>query len=208
MIEKATPLALALGKEAAKERPTPLSAFKLARRWWLDGKRINLSALAEELGVGRATIMRWVGNKDLLLGEVLWSLYKDEFDKAKARADAQPGLSGVDYLAEIYSQINQVLVQAEPLHHFLRQDPQAALKVLTSNESGIQSRLINAWVGLLREQRDAGQINPQMDIQSLAYFIVRIGEGVVYSDMICGRKPEPEPANTALRLLLSSTQPG
>ncbi len=76
MSNQPTPLSLALSQRKSDERATPMTAFRMARRWWLEGRRLNLSLLAEELGVGRATLMRWVGNKDLLMGEILWSEYK------------------------------------------------------------------------------------------------------------------------------------
>ena len=57
-------------------RATPAEAFKRARRMWLKGERIHLAPLADELGIGRATLFRWVGNKDLLVGAILWSLYE------------------------------------------------------------------------------------------------------------------------------------
>lgn len=203
MPTKPTPLSLALADRAIEDRPTPLTAFKRARQWWLSGKRLNLSELAEELGVGRATLMRWVGNKELLLGEILWSLYKEIFEAARAEAE-QRGLTGIDYLALIYNEINEVIVNAEPLQRFLRQDPQFGLQVLTSNVSRLQDRLVGAWKTLLEEEVAAGTIAPQMGTEDLAYFIIRIGEGVVYSDLICGRRPALEPAATAFRLLLSA----
>lgn len=198
-----TPLAIALNEDSPGSRPTPMTAFKHARDWWLKGQRLNLSALAEELGIGRATLMRWVGNKELLLGEILWSLYKQVLDNARARADSDPSLQGVDYLARIYEEVNAEIIDAEPLHQFLRQDPQFALRVLTSNVSGLQERLLAAWKALLDEQVAKGAIHPQMNTDDLAFFVVRIGEGAIYSDIICGRDPAPEPATKAFRLLLS-----
>jgi hypothetical protein len=101
MTSQQTPLSLALSKRKSDERATPISAFRMARSWWLEGRRLNLSQLAEELGIGRATLMRWVGNKDLLMGEILWSLYKRIYDEAIARAEQTPNLTGIDYLTQI-----------------------------------------------------------------------------------------------------------
>jgi AcrR family transcriptional regulator len=205
MASKKTPLAMALSDYVPSGRPTPLMAFKLARRRWLEGKRLNLSALAEELGVGRATLMRWVGNRELLLGEILWSLYKRIFENAKENARAHEDLQGVEYLVRIYEDINRVLISAEPLKQFLRQDPQFGLQVLTSNVSRLQERLIKVWTELFQEEIAAGSIAPSMDPEDLAYFIVRIGEGAVYSDLICGREPVLQPASMAFRLLLTGS---
>src|SRR4051812_12226684 len=63
-----------LANEAAPRRPTPLDAFLLARRKFLAAERIDMSALADELGVNRVTLYRWVGSREQLLVEVVWSL--------------------------------------------------------------------------------------------------------------------------------------
>ncbi|MBL4612022.1 QsdR family transcriptional regulator [Halopseudomonas sp.] len=203
MSNQPTPLSLALSQRKSDERATPMTAFRMARRWWLEGRRLNLSLLAEELGVGRATLMRWVGNKDLLMGEILWSEYKRLYDEAIERAQSDPKLKGIDFLAQIYTDINVALINARPMHDFMRAEPQWGLQLLTSNVSGLQSRLIETWRKLFEEQIQAGTINPEMDADSLAYFIIRIGEGAIYCDLICGRTPNPEPASTAFRLLVN-----
>ncbi len=196
-----TPLARALAN-ADESRATPLTAFKTARRWWLDGRRLNLSVLAKELGIGRATLMRWVGNKELLLGEILWSLYKDVLDQAEERARGE-GLKGGDFLVHIYHNVNHTLMSAEPLRQFLAHDPKFSLQMLTSNAGGLQQRLISAWAKLIEEQIAAGHIAPQLPSQELAYFVIRIGEASIYSDLICERTPDLAAADTAFRLLLS-----
>ena len=203
MSNQPTPLSLALSQRKSDERATPMTAFRMARRWWLEGRRLNLSLLAEELGVGRATLMRWVGNKDLLMGEILWSEYKRLYDEAIERAQSDPKLKGIDFLAQIYTDINVALINARPMHDFMRAEPQWGLQLLTSNVSGLQSRLIETWRKLFEEQIQAGTIKPEMDADSLAYFIIRIGEGAIYCDLICGRTPNPEPASTAFRLLVN-----
>ncbi|WP_415058990.1 QsdR family transcriptional regulator [Halopseudomonas sp.] len=203
MSSQPTPLSMALSQRKSDERATPMSAFRMARRWWLEGRRLNLSLLAEELGVGRATLMRWVGNKDLLMGEILWSQYKYLYDEAIERAEADSKLKGIEFLVQIYTDINIALINAKAMHDFLRAEPQWGLQLLTSNISGLQSRLIETWRKLFEEQINAGLINPEMDADSLAYFIIRIGEGAIYCDLICGRTPDPKPASTAFRLLVN-----
>lgn len=198
-----TPLSMALSQRKSDERATPITAFRMATSWWLEGRRLNLSLLAEELGIGRATLMRWVGNKDLLMGEILWSQYKRIYDKAIERAAEDPSLNGIDYLAQIYTDINIALINAKPMHDFLHAEPQWGLQLLTSNISGLQNRLIETWRELFDGQIKAGRIHPEMDADSLAYFIIRIGEGAIYCDLICGRTPDPGPASQAFRLLVN-----
>src|SRR5690625_6896487 len=77
-----TRLSVALADEASQTRVTPIDVFKHARQWWFEGRRLNLGALADEVGVSRATIFRWVGNRDLLVAEILWSMYSQTLEAA------------------------------------------------------------------------------------------------------------------------------
>src|SRR5689334_23457734 len=56
------------GRPAAASRNDVL---KLATRRYLHGERIDVQAIAAELGLGRATIYRWFGTREELIGEVL-----------------------------------------------------------------------------------------------------------------------------------------
>src|SRR5260370_7125606 len=88
-----------LARQLAAGRPsraTPLDAFKLARRQFIAGQRVEMQRLAEELGVSRVTLHRWVGSRDQLLGEVLWSLGKLTFDHARARVSSNGGQAVAD----------------------------------------------------------------------------------------------------------------
>lgn len=182
-------------------RATPADAFRRARRMWLKGERIHLASLSAELNIGRATLFRWVGNKDLLLGEVLWSLYEPLRIEA---VNTTPG-QGVDFVVGVYRHINSTLLHSEPLRRFIREDPEYALKILTSSQSTIHSRTVEANTRTLREQIAAGHLNPPLNVNSLSYFMVRLAESCLYSDIINGREPrdeELEDACTAVRILL------
>src|SRR4051794_17331783 len=91
-----TPLARALDTGAAP-RPTALDALEAARRTFLRGERVEMQALADELGISRVTLHRWVGNRDLLLGEVIWSLAEPALREARAATRA----TGAAAIAEV-----------------------------------------------------------------------------------------------------------
>lgn len=182
-------------------RATPAEALRRARRHWLKGERIHLATLAAELNIGRATLFRWVGNKDLLIGEVLWSLYEPLRLEAIA---ATPG-EGVDFVVGVYRYINSILLRAEPLRRFINQDPEYALRILTSSQSTLHSRTVEANKRTLTDQIERGCLQPPLNIDSLSYFMVRLAESCLYSDIICGREPreeELEDACTAVRIML------
>ncbi|WP_420390136.1 QsdR family transcriptional regulator [Marinobacter sp.] len=182
-------------------RATPADVILRARRLWLKGQRIHLASLSEELNIGRATLFRWIGNKDLLMGEALWSLY----DSLRQDAIDHTTGHGVDYVVGVFRYINSILLHSEPLRRFVHDDPEYALKILTSSQSTLHSRTVEANTRILKEQVAAGFIQPPMNLESLSYFMVRLAESCLYADIIGGREPrdeELEDACTAVRILL------
>ena len=119
-------------------RPTALDAFRLARRQFIAGQRIEMRALAEQLGVSRVTLHRWVGTRDLLLGEVHWSLAKPAFDNARARTTSHGGQAVADtielYLADVLA--------APFMHAFLEREGEIALRILTTTRSSFQANIV------------------------------------------------------------------
>src|SRR2546421_4173701 len=125
-----TPLERAL-EDPAHAGATPLDALRLAREQWLRSGRLDMGALARELGVSRATLYRWVGTKERLLGEVLWTFAEATFRDALATARG----TGPDYVAEVVERYLRAAADFEPVRRFIEQDPEYALKVIASKHS-------------------------------------------------------------------------
>src|SRR5215510_9575506 len=106
-----TALERAILEPAAAAKPTPLDALRLARKRWLAGDRLDMGALAEELGISRATLYTWVGSKDRLLGEVLWSFAADGLEQAIAQAEG----AGADYVVDVFERFARMNASFAPL---------------------------------------------------------------------------------------------
>ncbi|HWO68657.1 MAG TPA: TetR/AcrR family transcriptional regulator, partial [Umezawaea sp.] len=72
-------------------RPTALDALAEATRVFQAGQRVDMRGLAAALEVDRATLYRWVGSREHLLAEVLWSM----IDKTVRRLRASGGTAAV-----------------------------------------------------------------------------------------------------------------
>jgi AcrR family transcriptional regulator len=162
-----------------------------------------MGALASELGTSRATLYRWVGSKERLLGEVLWSLAEDSFREALAASSG----SGPDYVTEVIERYMRAAVDFPPLRRFIEQEPEYALRVVASKHSPMQRRSIAATRRLLEEQVEAGALEPPLDLDSLAYLIVRIVESFLYSDVITGTEQNLDAAAEAIHVLLHAPPP-
>lgn len=197
-----TALARALDSGAA-QAPTPLDALRRAREQWIETSRVDMGALAADLGVSRATLHRWVGTRELLLGEVLWSYAEASLYEARSGVRG----NGPEYLVDVIERYMRAALEFAPLLRFIRQDPQYALKVLASKHSPMQRRSIAAMRSELAEQVEAGALEPALELDDLAYVIVRVVESYLYSDVITGSDPDIDKATDAVALLLHAPPP-
>lgn len=180
------------------ERPDALYAFAIARSWFLEGRRVDLRELSTELEISRATLFRWVGNRDQLLGEILWSITEDVFE---ARSKTAPG-TGAKRLAVAIGAFVRTVNEAEAFREFVRREPERALRILTTKASVVQSRIIAKLEELLEAEVREGGLNPPLPVPDLAYLIVRIGESFIYTDIITGEEPDADKAQAAIEALL------
>jgi AcrR family transcriptional regulator len=182
----------------AEPRPTPLDALQLARRRWLTGERLDMGGLAKELGISRATLYSWVGSRERLIGEVIWSFAEQGLRQATEAARGE----GADYVVGVVDRFARLNASFEPLRRFIEQDPELALRILTSKKGPVQERMIAAARSLLEEQVAAGKLTLPLDIDTLAYLMIRVNESFIYSDVITGSEPDVDKAVEVVRLLL------
>ena len=179
-------------------RPTPIDALGLARRRWVAGERLDMGRLAQDLGISRATLYSWVGSKERLIGEVIWSYADDGMRQAREAAIG----TGADYIVDVFERFARLNAAFEPLRRFIEQDAELALRVLTSKDSPVQGRMIAVARDLLVTQVEAGALAPALDIETLAYTMVRVAEAFLYSDIIAGSEPDVDKAVAVVQVLL------
>jgi AcrR family transcriptional regulator len=197
---RSTPLSRLLDQVEPHKRVTPLDAFKLARKKWLQGERLDIGRLAAELGVGRATVFRWVGTRENLYGEVCSALFQQQLERSIADARG----SGLDRLLDAVERLLHSLSSATPLRRFVADDPEFALRVLTSRHSPVQHRSTLAIKQLIDDAVEAGHMKPALPSDELAYIVVRITESFLYRDVMTGAEADIDAAIAAIRILLAA----
>jgi hypothetical protein len=91
------------------------------------------------------------------------------------------------------------VISAPGMQRFLAQEGELALRLLTRADRGFQPRLIAAVRGLLVDEAlDALPV----DVDELAFVIVRLIESYTYLDLLTGQRPDAGRAEPVLRLLL------
>ena len=182
--------------------PDALRAFKAARHRFLASERIDMSALAAELGVDRTSLFRWVGNRDALLAEILWSLAAPTFDAADAEA---PG-GGADRVAGALTRFVADLISAAAFRAWLTREPARALRILTTGATCVHARFLAVTESMLAEELAAGRMRSPLPPHDLATVLVRVLESYAYADVVAGEEPDADRAAAAFALVLAATR--
>jgi AcrR family transcriptional regulator len=183
---------------SARPRATAADALKLARRRFQAAERIDMGALAAELGVNRVTLYRWVGSRNHLLVEVLWSLAEPTL----ARLDDDVEDRGAERIVQIVTRFIDASLTNAGMRRLIAEEGELAMRLLTRSSTGFQPRLIAAIERLLHDEQDAGRLDLPVDLHEVAYVVVRLIESYVYLDLITGEPGDARRAEPVLRLLL------
>lgn len=175
-------------------------AVRAGRRVFLRDSGLDMSALAGELSVSRATLYRVAESRDRLLGDVLWTFGQEFFTRARREASAR----GVDRVLHVLRGFGEQLVGAEPFRRFLARDSETAVLILFTPAGRIHERFVGANRDLLQEGIDAGELTLPFDVDSFAYVFVRIYESMWYADLLSGRTPDLDLADRVARALFAA----
>ncbi|MEO3854175.1 QsdR family transcriptional regulator [Acrocarpospora sp. B8E8] len=187
------PQAIPFARHADAER-----AFRLARRRFVAGERLDMQVLAAELGVDRSTLFRWVGNRDQLVAAILISMTESAIRDADAKSK-QTGGARIALTAYHYA---QALIDSEFFQAYLKRESDRALRLLTSKASPVQGYVVSIFERMVEQERDRGNLTHALDSHDLAYLIVRIIESFIYADTIIGDSPDATKIRASVAALL------
>jgi len=173
------------GRPAAATRE---AALALATDRFLAGERVDVRGIAGELGLARATMHRWFGTRESLVGEVLATLAEERLAAIRRRTSG----SGARALLDCFDRFNREVAGTVGLRALLAREQERALRVLTSSGGIVQPRVVPAVERLICAEIDAGTFAPAVAPGSLAYAIVRLAEAFLYNDAIVGIRGDTE----------------
>jgi AcrR family transcriptional regulator len=173
------------GRPATASREDVLAA---ARAQFMAGNRVDVTIVARDLGLGRATIYRWFGSRERLLAEVI----ANESEVLISRHRREVRRRGAQGLLEVFDRINRSLARSMPLRRFVEQEGAAALRLLTSSTGAVQCRGVALITQMIEAEVAAGRYEPPADPETLAYAIVRLCEAFLYNDAAFGIRGDHE----------------
>jgi AcrR family transcriptional regulator len=150
--------------------------------------------------MARATLYRRAGNREQLLDELLWWRARRLLVE---QVQASAGLAGTERLVAVIGGVLRAIARDRPLRAFLESDPETALRLLTGVRSTVHRGMASALEKLIDLERDRGCFDASLDTPTLAYAVVRISEGFLYSDVVADRAPDIDRAATVIEGLLT-----
>ena len=185
------------GTAAPQMVPGPI--FAAAVDMFVTGQRLDMRSLARRIGVARATLYRRAGNREQVLDQVLWWRARRLLaDQLRASAD----VTGTDRLTAVIAGVLHASGADRPVRMFLESDPETALRLLTGPRSAVHQGMAKALENLIDLERGRGAFDARLATPPLAFAIVRVSEGFLYSDVIADRPADIGRAVTVIEALI------
>jgi AcrR family transcriptional regulator len=176
-------------------------SVELAARWVVDGRRLDMQGLADELGVSRVTLFRRVGSREALLGKALWLLTQRMLEMASTRWEAERP-DGELHTPGTARHINLLVSRSRGLRRLLDDEPALTMRVLTDPRGQVQTGVVAFVEDLLRRDIAEFGLVTLIEPDALAYALVRLGESFLYADVLAARKPDVATANRLQQALI------
>jgi AcrR family transcriptional regulator len=175
--------------------------LETALHHYLRGRRVDVQAIAAELGLGRSTIYRWFGSREGLIGEVLFAAAEPVLREARASAKGR----GAYLLLDTFDRFNRSLAESPALRRFVESERDTALRIITSGAGTLQPRIVASIQEVIDDEVRAGRYDPPMDTSTLAYAIVRLAEAFLFNDAVAGMRGDVDRLREVEAALLAAS---
>ena len=162
------------GRPAAATREQVIERTLAALR---EGRRVDVSSIAEELGLARGTIYRWFGSREALVAQVLVMVSQTVL----ARFRAEVGGEGGAALVETLHRFNGQLSRSHILASLLANEREAALGLICASDGPVTTGIAGAIAELIQVEVDRGAYVAPLEPALLAHAIVKVGEAFLFN---------------------------
>ena len=187
------------GRPPAASREDVLAA---AMYRYLRGQRVDVRAIAAELGLGRTTIYRWFGSREGLIGEVLVRAAEPLLDEARAEAERNGRRTPARHLRPLQPQprggsgpapLRRAGARGGAAHHHLGRGHRAAAASSPTSE-------------VIEDEVRAGSYEPPVEPATLGYAIVRLAEAFLFNEAAAGMRGDVDRLRDVEAALLGVTK--
>jgi AcrR family transcriptional regulator len=176
-------------------RATRDDAFLVARATFLQGARVDMGTMAEQLAVSRATVYRWCGSREALHEQILEQRALEFSTWARAEARGE----GEERVIDVLRHVLRATTNAQPVRRFMEREPKLALRILTLRDGAVHRVIAETLVDVARE---AGTVSP--DLKSRIDDAVHLGAVMQWATVAIDEEPDTEHIVGILRRQLTS----
>lgn len=182
---------------ATSARSTPEDAQRLAREHYLACERVDMQSLATELGIGRTTLYRWVGDRERLISGMLSAMVTEVIASSVEEAEGED----LERVVDGMKRFSETSAGFKPLRHLVRSEPELGLRVMMAPGSAVSVAICDALRDQLVETRPgwAGE-----KAEELADVVTQIGMAYVWVNIANDSEPDIERARRAMRMLVAA----
>ena len=175
------------GRRGRPATASPDDVLALVTELYLAGQRVDVTVVAARLGLGRATIYRWFGSREALLGEAI----ARQLELLVTRKRAEVRRRGAAGLLEVLDRVNQTLTRSRAVRRLLEQERGSAMRMLTSSAGVVEPRAVACVQALIAEEMARGY-EPPTDPETLAYALVQLRHAFLWNDATSGVRGDYE----------------
>jgi AcrR family transcriptional regulator len=176
-------------------RPSREVAIDVASALFQRGRRVDMLAVADRLGVGRTTLHRWVGSREQLITEVLAELTDVAWELVEQDVTGQ----GIERVVQLIEAFMKLTTTWPPLRKFAQREPQLALRILLQSEGAVAAHIRGGIEAALRRHTPEFEIGENHDLLDT---IVQVGTALEWAPIAIGEKPATKRAAHLIRGLL------
>ncbi|MGY4099033.1 QsdR family transcriptional regulator [Nocardia sp. R16R-3T] len=183
-----------VGRPAAASQDQVLAA---ASAQFLACERVDVQAIAAELGLSRATIYRWFGSRDGLLGAVIVS----EFERMVLAAQTRTDGTGAPRVLALLDRVAHWMTRSEAYRYFIATEQSTAGRIITTSDGPVQPKVVGVVADILDTAMAQGYQN-RVDTHTFAYALVRLIEAFLYQDAVTGIRGDVQRLRAVLAVIL------
>jgi AcrR family transcriptional regulator len=187
------------GGDRVRPTATPAGAFERAREYLREGRRIDMVALAADLGIGRATLYRWTGDRERLMADAVWAEAEMIAEHIAAKSRRKTGGARIRSVAV---DILDAFAASPGVNAFLQQEGASGLALFTHVNGRFRPRAVAWFAAVIQGEVDAGRYRAPADPALLADGIVTIGERFLHNGGDPDVTPDPVSAGRMFDVLL------
>ena len=181
-------------------RPARQDALDLAHATFRSGVRVEMGALAAQLGISQPTLYRWVGTREQLLDAVLERITDETVAVALTAAKGDGDERVLDFIRRFADASGTF----QAGHKFIAREPELALRLILSERRGVHHSAANGLRRIIGETRSAEQaraLDERIDL------MVQAGAALQWATVAAGDDPRIEGAIEVVRALLVAAPP-